>query len=445
MKNFEINIPTAVKTALDRLYACGYEAFIVGGCVRDCIMGKEPNDWDITTSALPNEVEDALKEYKIIKTGIQHGTVTALINSLPIEITTYRVDGGYSDSRHPQNVKFVKSLTEDLKRRDFTMNAIAYCEKSGIVDPFGGVGDILSRVIRTVGVASERFNEDALRILRALRFSSVLDFEIEELTSDAIIFYRDLLLNISAERINSELSRLLCGKNVFNILLNYKSVFFTLIPELSSCDGFEQKSKYHIYDIYTHMVYGVSKIKPDLKLRLAMLLHDIGKPKCFELDENKVGHFPSHASASSEIASDILKRLKFDRETSEYVTLLVKNHGIEITADEKILLRRLNQFGEKGLRDLILIKRADNLSKSEIVLPRIKEFDEVDRVLDKIISEKRCFSLKDLNINGNDIKSLGVTEGEKVGLILSSLLNGVIDGEIPNEKSVLLREVKRLV
>ena len=445
MKNFRINLPTAVKAVLNSLEACGHEAFVVGGCVRDCIMGKEPNDWDVTTSALPSEVESALKNYTVIKTGIEHGTVTVLINSTPIEVTTYRIDGGYTDSRHPESVSFTKSLEEDLKRRDFTMNAIAYCEKTGIVDPYGGVGDILSRVIRAVGVASERFNEDALRILRALRFSSVLDFEIESSTSDAIISHRDLLLNISAERIMSELSKLLCGKNVFNILLNYKSVFFTLIPELSVCDGFEQRTKYHIYDIYTHMAHAVSKIKPDLKLRLAMLLHDIGKPKCFEVDENGAGHFPSHAGVSSEIAHDILKRLKFDRETVNYVTLLVKSHDIPIVADENILLKRLNRFGEKGLRDLILIKRSDNLSKSDIVLPRIKEFDEVDRVLDRIITEKKCFSLKDLQINGNDIKSLGVAEGKKIGLVLSSLLESVIDGKIPNEKSVLLREVKRLI
>lgn len=445
MKNFVITMPNAVKKAINLLKQNGHQAYIVGGCVRDCIMGKEPSDWDITTSALPFEVEKALSGNTVIQTGVEHGTVTAVIDSFTIEITTFRVDGIYTDSRHPEKVEFTNSLTEDLKRRDFTMNAIAYCEDEGLIDPFGGIGDILNRVICTVGMASERFEEDALRILRALRFSSVLGFEIESVTSEEIISHKDSLLNISPERIMSELKKLLCGKNVSYILTNYKEVFFTVIPELKSCDGFEQKTKYHIHDIYTHTVFGVSQIKPDVKLRLAMLFHDIAKPMCFEVDQNGVGHFPSHAKKGAEVTNAVLKRLKFDRETTDYVTLLVKNHDIPFSCEESLLLRRLNQFGEKTVRDLILIKRADNLAKSDIVLPRQKEFDEIEKVLNDIILSKKCFSLKDLQINGNEIKSLGVSEGEKIGLILSSLLEDVMDKKIPNEKSILMREVKKLI
>lgn len=445
MKNFVISMPSYVKVVLDALKKSGFEAYIVGGCVRDCIMGKEPNDWDITTSALPCEVKTALKEYRVIETGIEHGTVSAIIDDFTVEITTFRVDGEYLDSRHPESVSFTTNLKEDLKRRDFTMNAIAYCEDTGLIDPFGGVSDILGRVIRTVGAPNERFNEDALRILRALRFSSVLGFEIEDMTSQAILLQKDLLLNISPERITAEFKKLLLGQNVYEILLKYKSVLFTIIPELSSCDNFEQKSKYHVHDIYTHTVLSVANIKSNLKLRLAMLLHDVAKPLCFKIDEDGVGHFPSHAKLGADIANTILKRLKFEREVIDYVTLLVKSHDIPITSEECLLLRRLNQFGEKTLRDLILIKRADNLAKSDIVLPRQKEFDEVDKVLNEIIISKKCFSLKDLNINGNEIKSLGVTEGEKIGLVLSSLLESVMDKKIPNEKSVLIREAKKLI
>ncbi len=445
MKNFEIKLPEAVKSVINCLEKDGHSAYVVGGCVRDLIMGKEPHDWDITTSALPSETVSSLKDFKVIETGIQHGTVTAIVNSQPIEITTFRVDGKYSDSRHPESVNFTRNLKEDLKRRDFTMNAIAYSEKEGFIDLFGGMNDILHRVIRAVGVPSERFKEDALRILRALRFSSVLDFEIESATKDAIISSKDLLLKISYERVMSELTKLLAGKNIFKILLNYREVFFTIIPELKACYGFEQNTPYHIYDVYTHSAHCVSVIKNSVKLRLAMLFHDIGKPSCFAPDESGVGHFPSHAKKSGEMCREILKRLKFDRETTDYVTLLVKNHDIPIVPDEKLLLRRLNQFGEKTLFDLILIKRADNLAKSESVLPRQKEFDEVEKILSEILMAQKCFSLKNLNINGNEIKSLGVAEGEKIGVILSSLLEMVIDERIPNEKSVLIREAKLLI
>lgn len=444
MKNFKIQLPKTVKQILNRLSESGFEAYIVGGCVRDCIMGKEPNDWDITTSALPSEVKTVFENERLIETGVSHGTVTLILNNSPYEITTYRVDGNYTDSRHPESVTFTRSLKEDLKRRDFTINAIAYNDVEGIVDLFDGARDIRLRTIRAVGDAATRFQEDALRILRALRFSSTLDFSIDEQTEKSAIECKDLLLNISAERILAELSKTLCGKNVKYVLKRFKDIVFTIIPELKLSDNFDQHTPYHAYDVYTHTVLALEKIEPKIHLRLATLLHDVAKPACHTSDENGVGHFKNHANVGSEMAEQILKRLKCDTATIKKVATLIKYHDIELSLNENLILKRLNKFGEEMLFDIIKLKKADNQAKTENVLYRVTELEEIENEVKRIIALKKCFSLKDLAVKGTDIVSLGAV-GVEVGEVLNALLEKVIDGEIPNEKSVLLFEAKKLI
>ena len=444
MRNFKIQLPETVKQILSRLTESGFEAYIVGGCVRDCIMGKEPNDWDITTSALPSDVKNVFKNETLIETGVSHGTVTLVLNNAPYEITTYRVDGNYTDSRHPESVTFTRSLKEDLKRRDFTINAIAYNDVEGIVDLFDGARDIRLRTIRAVGDATTRFEEDALRILRALRFSSTLDFSIDEKTAKSAIECKDLLLNISSERISTELNKTLCGKNVKYVFQRFRDVVFTIIPELKASDNFDQHTPYHAYDVYTHTILALEKIEPKIYLRLATLLHDVAKPICHTSDENGVGHFKNHANVGSEMAEKILKRLKYDTATIKKVTTLIKYHDIELSLNENLILKRLNKFGEEMLFDIIKLKKADNQAKTDDVLYRITELEEIENEVKRIITLKKCFSLKDLAVKGTDIISLGIV-GFEVGEVLNALLEKVINGEIPNEKSVLLFEARKLI
>lgn len=294
-----MEIPSYVKRAVEILNKNGFEAYAVGGCVRDSLLGKTPHDWDMCTNALPEEICESFKDFHVIETGLKHGTVTVRIEHNSIEITTYRTDGEYIKHRKPEQVKFVSNLEEDLSRRDFTINALAFSEKSGIVDLFGGVEDLKNGVIRCVGKSERRFDEDALRILRALRFSSTYAFEIEENTSLAIHKMKDLLLEISHERVREELLKILCGKNVLEILENYKDVIFTIIPELAPTLDFEQHSPHHIYDVYHHIIHSVENVENRRDLRLVMLLHDVGKPKTFTIDDEGVGHFKTHPTVSA--------------------------------------------------------------------------------------------------------------------------------------------------
>ena len=292
-------LPAQVNTALARLHDAGYEAYIVGGCVRDRIMGREPKDYDITTSALPEQTAAVFAGERIIETGMKHGTVTVLLDGEPLEITTFRIDGTYSDSRHPDAVTFTPSLREDLARRDFTMNAMAYSSETGLVDPFGGQADIAAKYIRCVGDPDLRFREDALRILRALRFSSVLGFPIEPETDGAARYLCLLLKKISAERVFSELKQLLCGPDVRRVLLDYAGVLGAVLPEILPMQGFDQRNPHHCYDILEHTAAAVEAMPPEPALRLAALLHDVGKPECFFTDEDGVGHFYGHPKAGA--------------------------------------------------------------------------------------------------------------------------------------------------
>lgn len=426
------------ETAITCLNNKGYEAYAVGGCVRDMIMKREYQDTDITTSALPEEVKEVFSAFRTVDTGIKHGTVTVIINGISLEITTYRIEKGYSDGRHPDMVIFTPCLEEDLKRRDFTVNSIAYSPKKGFIDPFAGKKDIERKVIRCVGTPAERFTEDSLRILRGLRFSSVLGFEIEKDTAEAMIKCKELLKSVSSERIFSELSKLLCGKNVREVMVKYSDILEVILPELKGMKGFEQHNFHHIYDILTHTAAVTENIPPLPHLRLAALFHDCGKTDCFSLDENGVGHFYSHPSISAEKADEALLRLRSDTVTRKKVVKLVKVHDTPIEESERIIKKRLRSMGDELFFDLIKLQRADTKGLAPEFHDREKHFDTLEEMARKIIESEECFSLKSLEINGNDLLKEGF-KGREIGSALSSALEAVIDGRLENEKEKLIR------
>ncbi|MBQ7296104.1 MAG: CCA tRNA nucleotidyltransferase [Clostridia bacterium] len=430
-----LQIPSYALEVIKALEEAGFEAYVVGGCVRDMLMGKEINDIDITTSALPEETKAIFK--RTIDTGIKHGTVTVLTDKAPVEITTYRIDKGYSDSRHPDSVAFTRSLTQDLARRDFTVNAMAYNPKTGIIDPFDGESDIKNMVIRCVGQAEKRFKEDALRILRALRFSSVLGFTLEAETANAVINCRNLLKNISAERIYSELSKMLCGKDIKRVLLTYAEVFEEIIPELCGMRGFDQRNFHHIYDVLTHTAAVTASIEPIPHLRFAALFHDCGKPDCFTVGEDGIGHFYAHARRSTDKAEQALTRLKSDNFTKNRVMQLVKLHDTPIEPKENVIKKKLGKYGEALFFDLIKLQRADNMGMSPDFRYRQEIYTEIENIAREILESQQCFSLKDLAVNGNDLIALGLS-GTEIGSTLKMLLGAVIDGKVQNIKDALI-------
>jgi len=434
-------MPPQVKAALKRLEDAGYEAYIVGGCVRDGLMGHIPDDYDITTSAFPEEVARVFAENRVIETGIKHGTLTVIVDNMPLEITTFRVDGEYTDSRHPSSVSFTRSLKEDVMRRDFTMNAIACGRDGSIIDYYDGAEDIECGVIRCVGDAEKRFCEDALRIMRALRFSSVLGFEIEEQTRRAAFANKERLANVSAERIYVELIKLLCGKNVRRILMEYIDILGVVVPELLPMKGFCQQNSYHIYDVLEHTAAAVESIAPEPVLRLAALFHDCGKPASFTMDEDGTGHFYGHSQISAQKADEALLRLKTDTATRRTVTELVNCHDIELTADRKCVKRRMCKLGEEMFFLMLEHKRADCIAQNPSLRSRLEEYDEIERIAKKIIEERECFSVSSLAVNGSDLIEAGVEKGKMIGDILSELLDEVIAERVKNEKSELLELV----
>ena len=430
------------RSALSALKKSGYSAFLVGGSVRDRLMGRPVHDIDIATNALPQETARVFEKHAVIPTGLAHGTVTVLIENTPVEITTFRTESAYSDNRHPDFVSFSKNLSDDLSRRDFTMNAIAEDENGALFDPFGGKEDIEKRLIRCVGNAETRFKEDALRILRALRFSAVLSFSIEEETSRAIRSCKKLLNKLSPERIASELSLLLCSDGAADVLLRYPEVFAEIIPCLKAMQGFDQHNEHHCFDVWEHTVNVVRNVRPALHLRLAALFHDCAKPLVFSLDENGTGHFYSHAPRGAAIAEKELKRLRFDNETTQKVVKLVKIHDSPIECDEVTVKKKLNRLGEEMFFDLTRLQRADNLAQSEKFRFRQKNFDYLEETAKKILEQNECFSLKKLAVNGNDMLSLGLC-GKEIGAMLDFLVEQVIEGKTANEKPLLLEAAKR--
>ena len=429
------------KIAIQQLNNSGYKAYAVGGAVRDFLLGRQITDIDITTSAIPEQILEVFKDYKTYPTGIKHGTITVKVGEEFFEITTFRKDSEYTLNRWPKQVDFINDVREDLKRRDFTINAIAYNDNEGYVDIFNGKTDCKNKIIRAVGDAEVRFQEDALRILRALRFASVLNFKIEYKTSLAIINQRHLLKNVSKERIYSELVKILLGDNVEEVLLKYKKVFFSIINKLELCDGFDHKSKFHSYDVYTHIVKSVAYSVKDKVIRLALLLHDVEKPSCFTLDSKGIGHFYTHQEKSSKTAVQILKDLKADNKTIKEIEFLIKYHDTQIDADKVTVKKWLNFAGEKYLKDLMMVKIADAKAHAKgYVVKRQETAENVIKLIDEIIKNNECYTLKQLKIDGKDLKEKGY-QGERIASKLQDLLNKVIEGSVENKKEELLKIV----
>ncbi len=437
---FQMSLPKEVREILFSLEEAEYTAYVVGGAVRDAVMGKEPHDFDICTSALPDQMKKVFFSRRVIETGLQHGTLTVLGEADQYEITTYRIDGDYADARHPDGVRFVDNIKEDLARRDFTVNAMAYNETAGLLDPFGGVEDVKARLIRCVGDPEKRLTEDALRILRGVRFAVQCGFSLEERTHLAMMKHRFGLEKVSEERKTAELCRFLPRIDA-NALTAYRDILAVFIPELSAMFGFEQKNDHHKFDVWEHTVHAVCMAPEDLILRLALLFHDIGKPACFTTDENGVGHFYDHAKIGSEMTERILRRMKFDTATVRTVTDLVLHHGVVPHTSMKFARRFLARHGEENARRLLVIARCDILAQAEYdgradALQRLQALGEN---IDMAIREAQCFTVRDLAVNGNDLIALGVPAGKEVGRLLALLLDAVLEEPSMNERENLLR------
>lgn len=433
----------SASAALERLESHGFEAWAVGGCVRDALLGLSPHDWDLTTNARPNQTAACFADCRVIETGIRHGTVTVLISGEPIEITTYRRDGAYADNRRPEKVTFSQTISEDLSRRDFTVNAMAYHPKRGLVDLFGGQNDLRNGLIRCVGDPHTRFEEDGLRILRALRFASVLSFVPEEQTAAQIHACRRLLDNIARERVREEFSKLLCGQNAAEILRDYTDVVLQFLPELAPSVGFAQNSRYHCFDVWEHTLRALDYDESnDLTVRLSILLHDIGKPSCYSEDALG-GHFRGHAEAGVQIADGILRRLCYDNVTRERVCRLVRMHDVPLSSESRRVRRMLTKLTEQELYALLEVARCDRLAHApgyDIPPPALSEIPEV---IQSLRAENACLSLKTLALKGDDLIALGIPAGKQIGTILRILLNAVLDERLPNEKSALTDYVKK--
>ena len=439
-----LTLPSQVHTALDRLTAAGWEAYVVGGAVRDALRGCAAGDWDITTNAEPAQVERVFAGERLIETGLRHGTVTVLLDGLPLEITTYRVDGDYTDHRRPDAVRFTRSLREDLLRRDFTMNALAYHPRTGLVDVCGGAEDIARGVVRCVGEPDRRFQEDGLRILRALRFASVLGFQIAPETAAAIHRNRALLQYLAAERVRSELTKLLCGRNVDAVLREFSDVLAVPIPELRPMFGFAQHNPHHDRDVWLHTAAVVEHIPPEPVLRWTMLLHDVGKPPCFTVDDRGVGHFYGHPKVSAELAETACRRLRMDKRTAHQVVTLVQWHDRDIPRTEKAIARAVHQLGEGTFRQLLAVKRADNLAQHPDYRYRLADIDRAEEILNTLLEKQACFSLRDLAVNGRDLTALGL-RGPAIGQTLNALLAQVMDGALPNQRDALLNAARHTI
>ena len=451
--NLKIEIPSGANEIIHSLQNNGYEAFLVGGCVRDSILGRPIHDYDITTSATPDEMMEVFKDKRIIETGLQHGTITIVIDGEGFECTTYRIDGNYSDSRRPDSVTFTRSLKEDLKRRDFTINAMAYNDEVGLIDPFNGMEDIEHYKIRCVGRAEDRFSEDALRILRAIRFASQLGFVVDSDVSLNIHKMYKNLENISIERINSEFCKIALSSEFYIQIGLFREVFSLFIPEIKDMFGFQQNNPYHIYDVWNHTVHAVQAyscdceedLNPiDLITSLAVFFHDIGKPHCYQDGEDGIRHFKGHGRVSADMTDKIMKRLRFDNDTREKVVELVYYHDATFEVGKKYIKRWLNKIGEEQFRRLLNVRRADIKAQADINQgTRLQKIDNIGYILEEVLQDDECFSLKDLAVNGKDLITIGYKPGKEIGEVLNNLLDSVISGEYINEKEKLLEIAER--
>lgn len=433
--------PRALRV-LDRLEAAGHRAVLVGGCVRDGLLGLSPHDYDAATSALPREILSACSEFRCVETGIAHGTVTVLCDGLPVEVTTFRREGSYSDHRHPDQVTFTASLAEDLKRRDFTINAMAWGPE-GLTDLFGGQEDLCRRQVRCVGSPDLRFQEDALRLLRGLRLAAQLDFTLHPDTAAAI--YRNLpqLSHVAWERISAEFVRLLCSPAAGRILLQFPKAAVQVVPELGPCVGFAQRNPHHRYDVYTHSVKALEAVSPTPALRLAALLHDVGKPPTFSLDGNGVGHFYGHPKVSTQLAGQALLRLRLDNSTRERVTLLIARHDLPVEPTRPWVGRWLSRLGEDAFFQLMELKAADGLACGTPAGGREEARKQAEALARQVLLERPCLTLKNLAVNGRDAMAAGL-KGPEIGMVLRALLEQAAEGTLPNERTILLQQLEQL-
>ena len=438
----KLAIPEKAEKILRKLEANGYEAYVVGGCVRDSILGRRPDDWDITTSARPEQVKALFA--RTVDTGLKHGTVTVLMDKEGFEVTTYRLDGDYEDGRHPKEVSFTASLEEDLKRRDFTINAMAYHPDRGLVDLFQGMEDMANKVVRCVGDPLERFQEDALRILRAVRFSAQLGFSIEEKTRKGIEKLAPNLKLVSAERIQTELVKLLVSPHPDYLRTAYETgITHQFLPEFDACMETEQNTPYHCCCVGEHILKSLVNIRPDKVLRLTMLLHDIGKPAVKTTDENGRDHFKMHGPAGEKMAVDILRRLKFDNETISKVRRLIRWHDYRPMPEMKAVRRAVNRIGEDIFPLYMEVQRADMLAQSDYRRAEKEERQNgVNACYREILEKKQCISLKMLAVNGRDLIAAGCAPGPELGDTLNRLLEHVLENPEDNKKEILMSMIK---
>lgn len=439
----KIVLPEIVKMIIDKIEENGFEAYIVGGCVRDYLMGLTPHDWDICTQALPENILEIFSDFTTFDSGIKHGTVSVVVENAVYEITTFRLESEYSDNRHPDHVEFTKNICDDLARRDFTINAIAYSERTGIIDLFDGVNDIKNRVVRCVGNPDERFTEDSLRILRGLRFASVYNLSIEKQTAKGILKNAKLLNNISVERITKEFDKLICGDNFKYILRRFASVFATFLPEIEVMFDYDQHTKHHNRNLWRHTTCAMEIVPAETVFRITMLFHDIGKPVACKRDFDGICHYKGHEKFSATITEVILNRLKYSKDFIDTVTTLIKFHDVRLSDNKSQIKHLLNVIGAKNLDMLMAIQYADIMSQSMFKREeKLLNYEKACLTIKSIVDNKECYSLKQLAINGHDLIHLGITDGKKIGDTLAFLLNSVIEEKIPNEKEFLISQAR---
>ena len=439
-----IELPVKVKNIIATIEAAGYEAYAVGGCVRDSILGRTPDDWDITTSAKPLQIKELFR--RTIDTGIKHGTVTVMLDREGFEITTYRIDGEYEDSRHPRTVTFTSDIVEDLKRRDFTINAMAYNDRLGLIDIFGGIQDIERKVIRCVGNPKERFGEDALRMMRAVRFSAQLGYSIEQETAAAIKELSGNLRNISAERIRTELVKLLLSPHPDHLGICYETgITGVILPEFDLCMETQQHNPHHCYTVGRHILQSLKEVERDKVLRLAMLFHDIGKPLTKSTDDMGIDHFHGHAAVSEKITKKVMQRLKFDSDTLNKVSRLVLYHDHDVETSARSVRRAVNKIGEDIFPYLFEVKKADIHAQSEYLREeKLNKLEEIRKIYDEIIKARDCVSLHTLAVTGKDLIDIGMKPGKELGEVLNKLLEIVLESPEDNTKDRLLYYVRQM-
>ncbi len=434
-----MNLPQSVRGCMDRLEAAGYECYAVGGCVRDWKLGLTPHDYDLCTAASPMEIREVFSGHRLVLAGEKHGTVGIITGEGVVEITAFRTESGYRDNRHPDTVTFVRSVREDLARRDYTVNAMAWSPIRGLVDPFGGEDDLKNKVLRAVGDAQQRFREDSLRILRGARFAVRFGLRVEEKTMAAMESQAHLMDNLARERVFEELCKLLPLVKAED-LLRFAPVITRAIPELEPCVGFDQRNPHHIYDVYTHIAHVTENVPALPVLRWAALLHDVGKPATFTLDEKGNGHFYGHAAVSAEMADEILRRLKAPNHLREQVVMLVEQHMSFPDPDKKLLRRRLSRLGADDFDLLLTLQEADTGSKGTDTQGELAYFPHIRWLLEEILAEDRCLHIRDLQVNGHDLMALGYS-GPAIGRTLNALLEEVLQERLPNERDALLNSL----